>query len=459
MRVYLPIEVKKRELTSRILFSIFATLNNMETVIGGKNAILSRIKYAKKGIFMFKSIQHGEYDLMKDLKKNHFSLCSTDEEGLMYFDDINYYRRFEEKNFLLLDFFFTWGLKDKISLSKKFIKHKDIIIPVGNPRIDILNEKINSIYSEQAKKLKEKHGNFILLTTKFARYNKIPRGWSTYFIGQKNNGYIKNLHDKKIAILSEFHEKKNIKLFVDFIKNFPRNFPDLKLIIRPHPAEDRKFWSDVIEKNNNVILCFDEVDTNAYILACDFLIQSNCTTSLEAYQLNKFSINYLPFSKKEVEYDIPKIVSKNIYNEKELVNFINNYREKKKSLERRELNDLEKEKLNYAIFNLYNLESSNSIIKNLKRINLNNEGYDKRTGLVYYYFFYFKFLLIIFYNRFIKKNFITLQMAKLSKQKFPGLNLKEVIYLKNNICEKLNVNSNQIKIEEKYPGFFLIKKV
>jgi hypothetical protein len=34
-----------------------------------------------------------------------------------------------------------------------------------------------------------------------------------------------------------------------------------------------------------------------------------------------------------------------------------------------------------------------------------------------------------------------------------------VIYLKNNICEKLNVNSNQIKIEEKYPGFFLIKKV
>ena len=233
----------------------------------------------------------------------------------------------------------------------------------------------------------------------------------------------------------------------------------MKLIIRPHPAEDKKFWSDVIEKNNNVILCFDEVDTNAYILACDFLIQSNCTTSLEAYQLNKFSINYLPFSKKEVEYDIPKIVSKNIYNEKELVNFINNYREKKKSLERRELNDLEKEKLNYAIFNLYNLESSNSIIKNLKRINLNNEGYDKRTGLVYYYFFYFKFLLIIFYNRFIKKNFITLQMVKLSKQKFPGLNLKEVIYLKNNICEKLNVNSNQIKIEEKYPGFFLIKKV
>ena len=110
------------------------------------------------------------------------------------------------------------------------------------------------------------------------------------------------------------------------------------MIVRVHPAEEKSFWIKKLKNLKNIIVNYDDISTNSYILASKFVIQSNCTTSLESFLLGKFSINYLPFQREEVEYKVPKIVSKNIFNENDLIDLIRN----NKNFSRKELKDDEK---------------------------------------------------------------------------------------------------------------------
>ena len=166
--------------------------------------------------------------------------------------------------------------------------------------------------------MRKRYGDFILLTTKFARHNPIRRGWSTYYIGQLRAGYVASEHNKQYAILSEYHEKRNLKEFINFIKIFSNKFPEKKLVVRIHPAEDRSIWIKNVSKLKNVYLSYDNLSTNSYILASKFVIQSNYYI-LESYLLNKLSVNFLPYNNDKVEYTV-KIVSKNIFSQHEMVN-------------------------------------------------------------------------------------------------------------------------------------------
>ena len=46
-------------------------------------------------------------------------------------------------------------------------------------------------------------------------------------------------------------------------------------------------FKNKIKQDNLVIIPVNEHHTNAYILACDFMIASNCTTLLEALHVKK----------------------------------------------------------------------------------------------------------------------------------------------------------------------------
>ena len=131
-----------------------------------------------------------------------------DEEGLMFFDHETYTRRFSEKNFELTDIFFSWGNQEKKALLSKYPDYEKKIIPVGNPRIDIIKKPISKIYEKETEYIKKKYGNYILLTTKFCRQNPVRRGWRTYFQGQRMAGYIVSDANRRMSILSQYHEKK-----------------------------------------------------------------------------------------------------------------------------------------------------------------------------------------------------------------------------------------------------------
>ena len=109
-RIYFPIEIKNRELISRIYFAINAAKSDWSIVIGKKNRFINYIKRLKPGNYISKSI--GDFKKIdKYLTEQKFTKSFIDEEGLMSFNSKFAHRRTNENFLNIIENYFLHGVK------------------------------------------------------------------------------------------------------------------------------------------------------------------------------------------------------------------------------------------------------------------------------------------------------------------------------------------------------------
>jgi surface carbohydrate biosynthesis protein len=451
-RIYLPIETKRREFNARIFFASKAIQKNWSVVICSKQDLFSKYKLMQPGVIFLKSLQESYHEIMEKLKKNKFTFVATNEEGLLFIHPNFILNKVNEKCLNDIDYFFCWGEVERSILIKKLKVDKSKLILSGNARIDILKEKNRNLLIDESIQIQKKYGKFILFTTKFGRANFIPRfGIKSWLEGQFLNGNV-NKDDKEylnIVKKSVYHEENNLRLFLQFLEKFNYNFPDRKLIIRPHPSENHETYKLHTNKYKNIIVINDDKSTNSWILASDFLVHSNCTTSIEAHILNKSSINFLGSSDKDVEHTLPKIFSSNVYSVEELLDEIKKRDTNQETIFFKSKNDEAKD----WIFNIDNNTSSNTILEALEKFNtpIDKKG-DKNSNFVFYLYYKLKrFLRNTIYNH-INKN--DSGYNQLIKQKMTIFKKKEI----KNICKSYidDKKFERVKLKEIYPDIFEI---
>ena len=329
-RIYFLIETKKREFDSRIYFATKAAASGFSVVIAKKSAIFDRRKDLQRGLIIFKSIGKNNDESIKEYKKLGYMIGALDEEGMMMFNEKHYCNARYIKNLSHVDIFFCWGKEEYDAIINNYPEFKNKVFITGNQRIDVLKKKINNYYIQRAKIINKKYGNFILFATMFTIANHkmadsenkisaniiegfVKRGWS------RNSDFIK-LYEEYINF-----QKENMKLSIEFIKQFPNKFPNKKLIIRPHPNEKVEIWFELAKNLKNVEVVFDDESTCSWINASNFIITSNCTTSVESFMLNKKSINILNKLYEKGQFLAPKLVSKNIFNLEDLNKTVENF--------------------------------------------------------------------------------------------------------------------------------------
>ena len=69
INIYLPIEIKRRELYSRIYFAIYASMKGYQVTLGRKTKFHDFYKYIEPGNYISKSLGKGNFDHLKKLKK------------------------------------------------------------------------------------------------------------------------------------------------------------------------------------------------------------------------------------------------------------------------------------------------------------------------------------------------------------------------------------------------------
>lgn len=453
-RLYLVVESERREKNSRIFFAIIAAMNVYSVVISTKAKLYGVLKYLQNGIFIAKSVGPKNLKDFKNIVNSGNYLCSWDEEAINFYDPdhlTNDKIKMDPKCLDLLKYFFLWGKNDFYAIKEKLPKYIDKLVITGNPRIDILKKGISNYYNEKAKKINEKFGEFILVTTKFGRANRKTKGdWVEDYI---KAGLIESEKEIKFHKRTVNLENQNLKKYIVTLDKLCKKISS-KIIIRPHPNEDLKIYQDYFKDNKQVLIHSDNYSTNSWIVASKFLISFNCVTSIEAKILKKYCINYIPYRDKEYEFEIPKVCSHNIYDEDELINFA--IQNENKNLDH--LKD-EFEKINYYIKNLDKNESS--IIDILTKIEklefkgLRNKDINS---------FFIKFKLRI------KKHIHTLQGIIRSfydndfKKSYEVLKTKRSNLTKKNIIDtfesqKKNIkDSNEVEIKEIFPGVFCFEK-
>lgn len=445
-RIYFPIEIKNRELISRIYFAIKAAKSNWSIVIGKKNRFINYIRKLQPGNYISKSI--GDFKIIdKYLTEQKFTKSFIDEEGLMSFNSKFTHRRTNEKFLNIIENYFLWGKNHEKEMKDLFPKYINRFKVSGNSRIDILLDQDVKIYKNESKTIKKIFGEFFLLTTKFGKVNYIKRkNVISWYDSQLKKGLLSNESQKNLCKRSVEHEKRNFENFKKFLGDYEKSDTKIKILIKVHPSEDPRTWKNLIRNNNykKIYMCDDRFYTNSYIMGCKALIQNNCTTSLEALYMKKESLQLKSYEDPEVEYEIPKKVSKNFKNNDEIINYL------KQISDKENFNKINEEILDFYIENKKNIKSYELILKNLEiKFHKKKENFNLLIEKIQ---FSLKQHIYKLKNKILDRGSIDL-----SYHKFNELSLVEIKNISKQLATKEEIQD--IKIDELLPGLFIFEKI
>ena len=305
--IYIIIENANRELNSRILLilQLFKVLKNkrLNVIIGEKNELREKIINFPKGIIIEKGVTKGSISRVKKWKKAGNLVFMFDEESITYRDDKQYFATKLDKNIeKYTDCFFLTGERQKKTILKRRKNIKYLL--TGNLRFELLKLEYRKFYERIVNIYKKKHGDFILITSRFANVNYND----TKKVNQPKSKYGSYLQDSK-TIFREFR-----KLPFELREKYKS-----KIIIRPHPSEDVSAWSKLTKQIDNCEIVY-EGDIVPWLLASKLAIFNRCTTGIEGYLLNKKMLSLDPIIEKDPLKKLYRSISNNYKSAKSLVN-------------------------------------------------------------------------------------------------------------------------------------------
>jgi surface carbohydrate biosynthesis protein len=380
LTIVLPIEVKKRELFSKI-FLAYQILKkiNCRIIIGSQRNMFNNILSLKNAIWLDKNTYFKKIIKNKFLKENIKFLL--DEEGPSFFNGIFYKLRINKNIINFFDEIFVWGKNDY----NLFIKKRKLHI-FGHPKYDILKNKKFFFFKNESNKIKKKYNNFILIVSNFGQDSILDKKI-------ENRVLEINASNKKFSIEKQKLEKSEYINYISQInltKIIAKELPDVKIIYRPHPYQN----IDLVKKRFGKITKNLEINYNGsitpWIESSKIYIHSGCSTFFEANLLKKPIIFF--YKKKMNNFLTFKNSGKNFDDEELLIKYLK-YIFYKKNISIKHYNKFNKcifnlKKENYFYINFLNLikkkyihlKSEVSYVKNQKtKISRNILSYIKNN--------------------------------------------------------------------------------
>lgn len=302
--VFLTVETKVRELDAKILLATCLANLGYFVYVGHKPGIEFLAKGSKNAIFLDKSAAVSKLDLFCKLKKLDHRLVVMDEEGLLILDEhIFQVMRLSRDSLNLIDIYIAWGNNQKRIIEHAYPDWALKILPLGNPRIDLVFPSPNEYLITTPAIVKSLPPNFILIMSKFGTYN-IAESSDELLESEVRAGLIQNEIDKEsranyfVARAALFNE------MVDLVRSIRTTFPEEFVVIRPHPSESGTLWSDIFG-NDPGILISNKGNVHDWINAAGLIIHNGCTTSIESKLIGTPSIYFTRGENPQFHFDLP----------------------------------------------------------------------------------------------------------------------------------------------------------
>jgi len=311
--IFLPVEIKVRELHGKLLFALIAAEAGFAVVLGGQKELRRKLHLYPPGIYVDKSVAVSKERWFARFRRLGHRIVAWDEEGLVIHEQQYLKSRISRNALSRVELFFAWGPAQRDILVREFPAEKNRFLLSGNPRFDMLRPELRAFYSKAANELTEKYGPIILINTNFGFYNHFKG------LGEAKKIFIKSSSHGNEKFIDDWIEFQR-QLFAYFVESIPwlsSRFSDHTIVVRPHPSENDSEWSRLTAELENVKVS-QEGNVLEWIVASDAVIHSNCTTGIETYLLGVPSIAYRPALSKMYETLLPNSVSKSIYSFSEL---------------------------------------------------------------------------------------------------------------------------------------------
>lgn len=295
--IYIPIEIKDRELFSRVSLASHLVSRGFRCILGDKPSIYKYMLHNPGGIYFDKSMASNKSKLFyKVVSGLSAHIVATDEELGISNDKIeNFFEhRTSKSSFKYISQFYCVGERDYDYLRDRFDNSEKIFL-TGSPRIESWSNAANSkYYNNLAKRIRDEHGDYFLVNSSFGltSVKYINERIEIYLqLGIIDEDKTESMHKEMMLRYKEFLE------FSKIINKVSKLIPDTKFIVRPHPNEIIDDWRSLINSSNVEII--REGSSTPWIMASKCLIHAGCTTAIEALLLSKpvISVDYDKLSK------------------------------------------------------------------------------------------------------------------------------------------------------------------
>jgi len=322
--ILLSIETKARELPGKILLSCFLAEKGFKVILTNYRKIPFALK-TKAWLYIDRNSFAPRMSFFRRLKFFGFKLVCLDEEGIIWRKPELYKSRIHVKTNGYVDKYFTWG-KKQTELIKEVSASIDTVI-TGNPRIDLLRPELTDLYKTRADVIKKKYGDYILFVSNFATNNSFysrEEGESLvdFLVSEMRRHGLLNSAEDEQDFRGFFDNRERVfEKMVSLLRNISMRYPDINIIIRPHPSENHDTWKTLMKEYPNVCVVY-EGELTPWIISAKAIIHNSCTTGVEAALLNLKAIAYTPVDEPEFEADLPNQVSSAVSSEKEVIELI-----------------------------------------------------------------------------------------------------------------------------------------
>lgn len=340
MNLYIKIEIKVRELESKLVLAMAAAEKGFDVLLGADELTLNlvRKKILKPGIILEKSITPAKRRInqLLEYKKYNCIVTSIDEEGGFIANDYKEFMslRYSNKTIKLTDKIFTWGKYDFEYLRNNFKSYRYKFSNTGNPRVDFWRKEFDKFYDNELYLKKKKLKNYLLLSSNFGGMVQEKRIWE-FAISNRESQYFENGQDE-----FDFHKFNayQIKLNSEFIfalRKLTKKFKKLKIIIRPHPNESIEAWHGLMGKFKNIHI-IKHGSIGNWIRNARIVLHNSCTSGIESSFSDIPTISYRPY-KSKYDRKFPNLVSQQAFNYKQLEKLVKINLSKKKLLNKKNI--------------------------------------------------------------------------------------------------------------------------
>ena len=295
----IPVENQVREFDAKLLLALIAAKRGFPAVIGSRLEIDFRIASFPRGIYLSKSMTARSLKMFRIMSWLGHQIAVWDEEALVHMQPETYFtRRLSREAIQYVSHLFAWG-QENVELWRQY-PHLPESTPIhitGNPRGDLLRPELHAYFEQDVQRLRDRHGDFILINTNFSNVNAFVPSLNL-FMPVRNPGesarfgrgavgmdrkYAEGLRDFKQAV---FKDIKNV------IPALEKAFPDFSIIVRPHPTENPQIYKDIAKRCERVEVT-NEGNVVPWIMAARALVHNSCTTGIEAYIMGVPAVSYM----------------------------------------------------------------------------------------------------------------------------------------------------------------------
>lgn len=336
--VYIIVETVAREMDSTLLFTSELIDKGFKVVIMSQLSANKFLFSSPAGVVIDKGYGDNHQNFFLKLKQSGHRIIVNRSEPIVYNKiRLNFeFKSFKHDPSYLVDKFFSIGNDYRDDLISNGLDESKIVI-TGNPRFNLLN-KTNRIYLiNRFKQQNFKFNNYILFVGNFPNLIKGITHSSDDMFEPVDFIRDNSLTDEELILENDLrgYRTRVFASMLNLIKYLLNEFPDIDLVYRPHPSEDKTRLKKIFFGYKNFHIIYEGTAAE-WIYGALASIQHNCTTGIEAFILDKPSIYFSKIESEIFDNAEVKDLSFNINTEEGVVNFIesrlslgsNNYYEK-----------------------------------------------------------------------------------------------------------------------------------